>query len=161
MEEIWPLEEVKNYLRISHKYDDNLIQSLIESAAEAAEKFTGLSIYQRQIECRVQNAQSNFALKYLPILSVEEVYLTKKEQKEKITDKFGHANTTTHQICLNGEYVGKDIEIQYIASHKQLSKTIKHGILIHIASMYEHSENGTNLNSQIRDLYLPYRVIKI
>ena len=27
-EEIWPLEEVKNYLRISHKYDDNLIQSL-------------------------------------------------------------------------------------------------------------------------------------
>ena len=91
-EEIWPLEEVKNYLRISHKYDDNLIQSLIESATEAAENFTGLSIYQRQIECKIQNAKSDFTLRYLPILRVEEVFVIKKGRKDKITDKFGYVN---------------------------------------------------------------------
>ena len=160
-QEIWPLEEVKNYLRISHKYDDNLIQSLIESATEAAENFTGLSINQRRIECKIQSAKSNFTLKYLPILSVEEVFLVKKEQKDKITDKFGYVNTTTNRIHLNDDYVDQDIEIEYIAGHKKIAKTISHGILMHVASMYEHSENGTNLNSQIRDLYLPYRIVKI
>ena len=160
-QEIWPLEEVKNYLRISHKYDDNLIQSLIESATEAAENFTGLSINQRRIECKIQNAKSNFTLRYLPILSVEEVFLVKKEQKDKITNKFGYANTTTNRIHLNDDYVDQDIEIEYIAGHKKIARTISHGILMHVASMYEHSENGTNLNSQIRDLYLPYRIVKI
>ena len=160
-QEILPLEEVKNYLRISHKYDDNLIQSLIESATEAAENFTGLSINQRRIECKIQNAKSNFTLRYLPILSVEEVFLVKKEQKDKITNKFGYANTTTNRIHLNDDYVDQDIEIEYIAGHKKIARTISHGILMHVASMYEHSENGTNLNSQIRDLYLPYRIIKI
>ena len=111
-QEIWPLEEVKNYLRISHKYDDNLIQSLIESATEAAENFTGLSINQRRIECKIQSAKSNFTLKYLPILSVEEVFLVKKEQKDKITDKFGYVNTTTNRIHLNDDYVDQDIEIK-------------------------------------------------
>ena len=160
-EEIWPLEEVKNYLRISHKYDDNLIQSLIESATEAAENFTGLSIHQRRIEYKIQNAKSDFTLRYLPILRVEEVYLVKKEQKEKITNKFGYANTTTNRVYLNDDYVGQDIEIGYLAGHKKIPSTISHGILMHVASMYEHSENGTNLNSQIRDLYLPYRIVKI
>ena len=160
-EEIWPLEEVKNYLRISHKYDDNLIQSLIESATEAAENFTGLSINQRQIECKIQNTKSDFTLRYLPILRVEEVFVIKKGRKDKITDKFGYVNITANRIYLNDDHVDQDIEIEYIAGHKQIPRTISHGILMHVASMYENSENGTNLNSQIRDLYLPYRIIKI
>ena len=33
VEKIWPLKEVKNYLRISHEYDDILIQNLIRPLA--------------------------------------------------------------------------------------------------------------------------------
>lgn len=161
LKKVWQLEEVKNYLRISHEYDDNLIQSLIESGIEVAENFTGISIHQRLIECKIQSAKSYFSLKYLPILSVEKVVLVKKEQKEEITDKFGQVNIITNQIHLNDEYVDQDIEIEYIAGHNQLARTICHGILMHVASMYEHSENGANLNSQIRDLYLPHRILKI
>lgn len=40
--EIWPLEEVKNYLRISHEYDDKLINNLIATSIDVAELFTGL-----------------------------------------------------------------------------------------------------------------------
>jgi uncharacterized phiE125 gp8 family phage protein len=161
LEEIWSLEEVKNYLRISHNYDDHLIHSLIESAKEAAEKFTGLSINQKRIECKIQNARKNFSLKYLPILNIEQICLLKKEEKEQITSKFGQPDILAHQIHLNDEYVGQDIEIIYIAGHAKTPKTIKHAILMHVASMYEHTENGTKLNSQIRDLYQPYRIIKI
>lgn len=41
--EIWPLEEVKNYLRVSHKNDDKLIANLISSAVITAEQFLALS----------------------------------------------------------------------------------------------------------------------
>ncbi|NDA90536.1 MAG: phage gp6-like head-tail connector protein, partial [Alphaproteobacteria bacterium] len=34
--EIWPLEEVKNYLRVPHKNDDKLIANLISSAVITA-----------------------------------------------------------------------------------------------------------------------------
>ena len=41
--EIWPLEEVKNYLRVSHKNDDKLVTNLISSAVITAEQFLALS----------------------------------------------------------------------------------------------------------------------
>lgn len=41
--EIWPLEEVKNYLRVSHKNDDKIIANLISSAVITAEQFLALS----------------------------------------------------------------------------------------------------------------------
>jgi uncharacterized phiE125 gp8 family phage protein len=161
VEEIWPLEEVKNYLRISHEYDDILIQSLIESATESAENFTGLSINHRHIECKIQSAKSDFTLKYLPILSIDEVYILERDKKKKITDTFGYVNNTINRIYFNDDYVDQDIEIKYIAGHKKIPRTITHAILMHVVLMYEHSENGTNLNSQILDLYLPHRIIKI
>jgi uncharacterized phiE125 gp8 family phage protein len=161
VEEIWPLEEVKNYLRISHEYDDILIQSLIESATESAENFTGLSINHRHIEYKIQSAKSDFTLKYLPILNMEEVYLVERNKKQKITDNFGYVNNTINRIYFNEEYVNQDVEIKYIAGHKKIPKTITQGILMHVVLMYEHSENGTNLNSKILDLYLPHRIIKI
>lgn len=161
VEEIWPLEEVKNYLRISHEYDDILIRNLIESATEAAENFTGLSINHRGIECKIRSTKSDFTLKYLPILSIEEVYLVERNKKEKITGNFGYVNNTINRIYFNDEYVDQDIEIKYIAGYKKIPKTITHGILMHVVLMYEHAENGTNLNSKILDLYLPHRIIKI
>ena len=41
--EIWPLEEVKNYLRVSHKNDDKLIANLISSAVITAEQFLAVT----------------------------------------------------------------------------------------------------------------------
>ena len=161
LQEIWPLGEVKNYLRIAHDYDDNLILNLKVAAIEAAEKFTGLSLHSREVNCNIQKALWNISLKYIPILEVKEVSLLDKDNK-KITDDFGYIETGNQIIHFKADYVGKDLRIQYIAGFlDNIPRSIQHGVLMHIASMYEHTENGTNLSSNIKDLYMPYRILKI
>jgi len=110
---------------------------------------------------KIQSIKRDFTLKYLPIFSIEEVYLVEKNKKEEITDNFGYVNNTINRIYFNDEYIDQDIEIKYIAGYKKIPKTITHGILMHVVLMYEHPGNETNLNSKILDLYLPHRIIKI
>ena len=161
LQEIWPLEEVKNYLRIAHDYDDALILNLKAAAIEVAENFTGLSLHSRQINCSIQNTLGNISLKYIPILEVKEVSLLDEDNK-KITDDFGYIETDNQVIHFKVSYIGRDLKIQYIAGFlNSIPRSIQHGILMHIASMYEHSEYGTNLGSDIKNLYIPYRTLKI
>ena len=160
--EIWSLEEVKNYLRISYEYDDQLIVNLMEAAVDSAEKFTGLSLYRRQIVCNIKNAHSSIRLKYIPVMDIQEVYSLNKNDKHKITDSFGYIETENLRLHFMDGYIGEDIQIEYVAGYNNnIPRSIQHGILMHIASMYEHTEDGVNLSSKIRDLYIPYRAIKI
>ena len=46
---ILKLKEVKNFLRISHDYDDSLVKELILAATEYAENFIGKFINVRKI----------------------------------------------------------------------------------------------------------------
>ena len=160
--EIWSLEEVKNYLRVSYEYDDQLIVNLMEAAVDSAEKFTGLSLYQRQIVCNIKNAHNSIRLKYIPVMDIQEVYLLNKNDKHKITDSFGYIETENLRLHFMDGYIGEDIQIEYVAGYNNnIPRSIQHGILMHIAAMYEHTEDGVNLSSKIRDLYIPYRAIKI
>jgi len=79
--EIWPLEEVKNYLRISHEYDDKLIANLTATAIDSAELFTGLSLHIKQVNCKVTGVLDVVRLKYIPILEIGEIYLLEKGAK--------------------------------------------------------------------------------
>ena len=38
--EIWSLDEIKNYLRVTHDYDNNLITNLLNASIMMAENFT-------------------------------------------------------------------------------------------------------------------------
>jgi len=160
--EIWPLEEIKNYLRISHDYDDRLILSLRESAVDHAENFTGLSLHKRDVTCNVQNTSESIIPKYIPILEIQKMYLINREERTEITDSFGYIATDTQSLHFVRNYIGQDISIEYIAGYQEnISRTIQHGILMHVASMYEHAEDGVNMSDKVRDLYIPYRVMRI
>jgi len=73
-QKLWKLEAIKNYLRISHSYDDNLIENLINAAIIAAENFINLHLVLRNVHfiCNVRNTQ-NFTLKYKPINKVKKL----------------------------------------------------------------------------------------
>ncbi|MDC0865193.1 head-tail connector protein [Rickettsiaceae bacterium] len=162
IKEILSLEEIKNYLRISHDYDDGLIKSLKESAINHAESFTGLSLHKREIICDVQNSQSSILPKYIHIIEVKKVWLLRKNEKREITDSFGYIATDTQSLHFECDHIGDNITIEYIAGYQDsIPRTVQHGILMHVASMYEHAEDGASMSDKIRDLYLPYRVMKI
>lgn len=159
--EIWPLDEVKNYLRISHDYDDKLIVSLIDTAIDSAELFTGLSLRTKQIFCKLNHAMKFIRLKYLPILEIEEIILAGKAESNDVTSEFGDITTNTERLNIPDQYLGKNLEIKYQAGYSEVPRPIRQGILMHIAAMYENSEDAVILSPQIKDLYAPYRMIKI
>ena len=160
--DIWPLDEVKNYLRVSHDYDDKLIGNLIDAAIESAELFTGLSLHIRQIICRINNAANIIYLNHLPILLIEGIVWMKKDEKQDITKEFDNIQYGSNIVSVPDRYLKKDLEIKYTAGYADIiPRSISQGILMHIAAMYENAGGGVILSSQIKDLYIPYRAMKI
>ncbi len=159
---IWPLDEVKNYLRISYEYDDQLIVNLISAAIDAAESFTGLSLHVKHVVCVVSNIVGNLYLKYIPVLQINKMSLLSKKEKRDIKNDFGYIQKNNSSLYFKDKYLGKNIEIKYEAGYRDIiPRAIQYGILLHVASMYENSEDGITLSSQIKDLYNPYRVVKL
>jgi uncharacterized phiE125 gp8 family phage protein len=161
--EIWSLGEVKNYLRISHDYDDGLLSGLLDAAIESVELFTGVSLNIRSFMAKIQSVSSSIPLKHIPVLDIDSVILKKNGQDIDITADFGVVLNGGAQVAIDEKYVGEDLEVQYQAGYREdlVPRAIKHGILMHVSDMYENSVDAVALSSQIKDLYAPYRVIKI
>jgi uncharacterized phiE125 gp8 family phage protein len=159
---IWKLKDVKNYLRISHDYDDDLIESLIETAIEYAENFTGTFIHKRTVNCFVSQINRVFLLKHSPILKLLSVHEKVKNGKNKINDTFGEFAPDDSSLTMNDSYIGLDIEIEYSCGYGvDAPNALKLGMLKHISSMYELNETVINPMAEICSLYQPYRKIKI
>lgn len=159
--EIWPLDEVKNYLRISHDYDDQLIVNLIGAATDSAELFIGINLREKQINCMVNVATKTIRLKHLPISEINQISLIEKGEKINITSEFVDIKSSSHLLQTPDKYIGCSLEIEYQSGYLEVPRSIKHGMLMHIAAMYENAEDAVILSPQIKDLYAPYRSIKI
>lgn len=165
-QEIWFLREVKNYMRIEADYDDELINSLIDAAIIAAENFTKLSIMSRVVQfiCDIQNQQS-FQLKYRPINNIEKIVLKQKTRGEITLNKEEYYFDYDQSILFfkeSLEYNQLIIDYQSGFSRITIPKSIKHGILMHILEMYDRQEhNDIAMSVEIKNLYLPYRQLRI
>ena len=73
IENIWSIDQVKNYLRISHDYDDELLENLLNTAIEYAENFTGEFIYIRDFECIIRKTPNIIYLKHTQINEIESI----------------------------------------------------------------------------------------
>ena len=137
-QELWSLTEVKNYLRVAHKNDDKLIASLISSAIISAEQFLGISFF------------------------IKKVSLVTDDDEEDITEGFGYVDFNNQKIWIAQKYLYKNLVINYEAGlGEKIPRTILHGILMHIGMMYDFGENLVNISSEIKEIYLPYRALKI
>ena len=160
--ELWPLEEVKNYLRVAHKNDDKLITSLITAAITSAEQFLGVTFFVSKITCFVDKAPDYFRAKYSPIRGITKVSVINGSEKEEITAGFGYVNYNHQKIYIAVKYLYKKLEIEYEAGlGEKIPRTILQGILMHVGRMYDFGENSINISPEIREMYLPYRTLKV
>ena len=161
-QELWSLTEVKNYLRVAHKNDDKLIASLISSAIISAEQFLGISFFIKKVSCVIDKAPNFLRLRYIPIASVAKVSLITDDDEEDITEGFGYVDFNNQKIWIAQKYLYKNLVINYEAGlGEKIPRTILHGILMHIGMMYDFGENLVNISSEIKEIYLPYRALKI
>lgn len=156
------IEEVKNFLRLSHDYDDALIKDLIQAATDYAENFTGKFINTRVIKCLIFQADKEIRIKYAPlnkILSTEKVV---NGELKDISDSFGEIHIDDALLELDPIYHGRDIIIKFSCGYKdKVPHAIKMGILKHVSAMYELNEDSPSPVEEVRNLYLPFRSIKI
>lgn len=160
--DLWSLEDVKNYLRVSHAKDDGLIANLIKSAVISAEEFLGLSLFTKKITCLVDQAPSYFKLKYVPILRVTSVNILNNEERTNITETFGRINLPYAKVLIDMKYLGKKLEVVYEAGlGEKIPKTILQGVLMHVGAMYDFGENSSSIAAEVREMYMPYRNLKV
>jgi len=156
------VEEVKNFLRLSHDYDDFLVKDLIQAAIDYAENFTGKFINVRTTECFVSKSDKEIRIKYAPLNTVLSVEKIVKGNPEDISDSFGEINLDSALLKINPKYVGEDLVIKFDCGYKEkVPYAIKMGILKHVSAMYELNENSLDPVEEVRNLYLPFRLFKI
>lgn len=161
-EAVLTMEEVKNFLRLSHDYDDSLVKDLIQAATDYAENFTGKFINTRVIKCLVFQADKEIRIKCTPlnkILSAEKVV---KGELKDISSSLGEINLDEALLEVNSIYVGHDMAIKLSSGYgEKVPYAIKMGILKHVSAIYELNENSLDPVEEVRNLYLPFRSFKI
>ncbi len=164
-QQVWTLADVKSYMRIEDSYDDILIKGLIEAAIVAAENFTKLSIIARQMEFTGHiNHRKEFDLRYKPILEIEKIVIISGEKKIELQKEQYSVHCDHAILYFNQRIEDCKLMVQYLAGYEKNSipQSIKHGILLHVAEMYDRERHdATALSTEIKNLYLPYRQLKV
>ena len=66
------------------------------------------------------------------------------------------------KILFNQKYLSQKLEISYEAGlGDKIPQPILQGVLTHIGMMYDFGENSANILSEIKNIYMPYRSLKI
>jgi uncharacterized phiE125 gp8 family phage protein len=160
--EIFRLPEVKNYLRISHDYDDMWLGELINSSIEAAENFLRLKLVATRIETIFQAPQSRtIKLPLMPIARI--ISLTAKISEAK-TELIENYEIDEGILKLQHLPTNQSLKVEYIAGFEDQSKipsAIRQGILLHTAQTYESQGSASSISSEVERLYQPYRRMRI
>ncbi len=156
-----PINEVKNYLRVTDDYDDQLITSLLLTAIDQAEIFTGISLHKRHMRCLIKKSNHRLFLKYSPVVRIIKIVRTINNNKEDINDCCWNLNSHNSYIDLDDSIVNLSLEIDYETGiNNEIPVSIFNGILIHISLMYDNPHNNA-LSNLVKKLYFPYRKLKI
>lgn len=179
---LWELDYLKNYLRITHDYDDALIMSLLEAAIEMAENYTGLSLHQKVIRIHIkQLISSSINLKYLPILDVlgASEIINNQGDKQEIKSKDLELDREGGLLKISKSFWSKEVEIVYIAGHQlpnaslssfqeaykievqQVPFPVQTGILLLLEMFYERGQEENVSHYEALKHLMPYRKLKI
>lgn len=165
------LKEVKDYLRVIHEYDDQLIESHIRAAIDYFENFTGVNLLPREIEVKfiLHNSQK-VRLKFFPILELLNLIYHYKDKNsaisdysifsEKIFNIMGQDTIEIAKLPNNYDF----LILTYISgvNEQNLPASIRYGLFLHIALIYDQANNANiGLPMEVKKFYLPYRAVRL
>lgn len=165
-QEILNIEEIKNYLRISHDYDDKMLENFLLAAVNSAEKFTAICLFPKILE-------SVFSPEYTKILhlrskSVQEIISVKifdqKEEKDLDKDQYYFSQYDFSLILKKHINKSKQVKITYKTETpvQEIPCEVKCGLLLHISEMYDRKEQmNPGMSIEVKSLYMPYRDLRI
>ncbi|RYE05671.1 MAG: phage gp6-like head-tail connector protein [Rickettsiaceae bacterium] len=163
-QKIWSIEQVKNYLRVSHSYDDDLIKNLIAAAISTAESFTGFCLIAREITFISNLNKMKFELEYSPIKKLVSIHTQRNSDLFELNDNQYYVDLKRSLFYLKEPLYQQELMLKYIAGFKasEIPASVKQGILLHTCEMYDREgESNSVLSNENKNLYLPYKKIRI
>lgn len=160
---VFELNYIKDFLKITHDYEDILLEQLSQVSLSYVENFLGMSITKTIIKAEIEECQKVIILKYPKISQILSIILEKDKAQEDILDSFGIADYRANKITFADKFIGHNICITYQIgfTSDNIPPQIKHGILLHLSKIYEQPDSPIFIDKQIKELLQPYRVIKI
>jgi hypothetical protein len=154
---IFDLNQIKNYIRISIDYDDNMLLSMLDGVIQIAENFIKLSLVNRVIEV-IASESNGVMLPFVPMIRILDV---KRDDNPIQLDDLDIKN---HEIKIRNKTKYKSLKVSYLAGYEDPSlipSPIKQGILLHLASMYDSRGTTYVCPESVLSIYKSYRKMVI
>lgn len=157
-QEIFRLSEVKNFLRISHDYDDMWIMELINSSIEAAENFLRIKLLPTKIQVlkdRLRNSEMTLPL--VPVIEIISVSIKTSVEDDRRVEKYSLEGSV---LKIHNPPHFEFITVEYVAGYANqntIPAAIKQGALLHTAEMYDSHGANSAISDEVRKLYQPYK----
>ncbi len=142
-------EELKRFLRINGNHEDDLIETLLDSAIAYAECFIGANIVKKEI--KLKGKYSGKIKLQIPILSI---ICTRPNRTGKDL-----------KFVLEGNIVSVDakndemIEVAYIVGNEaeDIPADLKTAIMLHVSALYECSGENIKIPGIVLEIYSRYK----
>jgi uncharacterized phiE125 gp8 family phage protein len=158
------LTETKHYLRVDHGHDDALITDLITAARMYAEHWLRRSLITQSWKLSYDDfLPDQLSVPMGPVISITSVTKIHADQStELVPSQYYNLNAAKDTLITEIAIEAFRIEIVYQAGYggsSAVPRPIKHGMLAHIAAMYDMrgDMDCSKLPTLTEQLYIPFR----
>ena len=158
------LIQAKKYLRVDHSYDDEMISEMLDIACVTAENYMGIKLKEASWKITIYGGlPSKIRLIHGPINKIEHFKIYRAD------DEMSYLSNDCYVIDQNNEflymrrsYIAEKCEIIYSTgySQEQFPSPIKHGMLEHLAKLYDFRGGDQDLPLAAKSLYQPYKKMR-
>lgn len=157
------LEEVKNYLKVEHDLENDLILALIDAAEDAANKYMLRYIRRTTFEYFEESSSSIVELRRARFASVDSVSVLSGNEWIKTDDFQITSDSDIYAVVKIGTFHSALKIIFSVGDSGEVPPALKTAILIIIANMYENRGDDINYSvipQMAKQILNGYRVIR-
>lgn len=167
------LSDAKEFLRISHTKEDDLITGLIQSAVDYGELYTSRDFSTKTWDCFATDICYGDALPFIelhrsPLVSIESVENSVDGSYVSNTNFIQKNRSGYSRVLMTGALPSIDTSVAYnykvsfTTGYSTIPEGLKTAVLEHINFMYENrGDVPSDAIKQIKQLYKQYRIIPL
>ncbi len=156
------LKLAKQYLRVNHSYDDEMIEEMLDIVCEAAENYTSRKLKRTTWKMTIYgDLPIRVKLIHGPINRIDSFKLYKKNGEVSYLSS-DHYVLGNNEFNMKRHFIIEKAEITYSVGYEveDLPAPIKQGMLEHLARLYDMRGSDKTLPVAARNLYQPYRRVR-
>lgn len=156
------IKDVKSFLKVDHEEHDALILKMINTAVDVAEQYTGIPLRKKEIESYYDARYAyQLELPIIPAAEISNISCRCEKQKDQQIEPQNYYLTHGNSVVAMYEpvfgYLTVSYKVGYIKS-AQIAESIKLGMLLHVAEMYDPESSDSRLEEVCNVYYRPHKV---